>query len=165
MWEARPAWPAQISENSRRSAHGDSVKWASQGNRAADTTVYTHCIRMHTVHQRPRPAPRMACKRTRITHDQSRKERATSSPDIAHTSHLVLINITFKLSEIRDLIQSSFFNMQLFWINILSLSYDIRFEYRLYRCVLRDETNKTKSHLHIFWWRFILVVNCYLLHT
>ena len=34
--------------------------------------------------------------------------------------------------------------------NILSLSYDLCFEYRFHCCVLRDETNKTRSHLRIF---------------
>jgi hypothetical protein len=45
----------------------------------------------------------------------------------------------------------------LFTKNILSSPYELRFEYRLYRCVLRDEANKTKSHLHIFWICFALV--------
>jgi len=34
--------------------------------------------------------------------------------------------------------------------NILSLWYGFSFEYRLHRYVLRDETNKTRPHLHIF---------------
>ena len=41
--------------------------------------------------------------------------------------------------------------------NILSSSYDLHFEYRLHRYILRDETNKTRSHLHIFWRYFALV--------
>jgi len=42
------------------------------------------------------------------------------------------------------------FNMQFVRKNILSLWYGFSFEYRLHRYVLRDETNKTKPHLHIF---------------
>ena len=42
------------------------------------------------------------------------------------------------------------FNMQFVRKNILSLWYGFSFEYRLHRYVLRDETNKTRPHLHIF---------------
>ena len=42
------------------------------------------------------------------------------------------------------------FNMQFVRKNILSLWYGFSFEYRLHCYVLRDETNKTKPHLHIF---------------
>jgi hypothetical protein len=34
--------------------------------------------------------------------------------------------------------------------NDLSHSYDICFQFHFYYCVLRDETNKIKSHLHVF---------------
>ena len=33
--------------------------------------------------------------------------------------------------------------------NALSSSYNLRFEYQLHRYILYDETNKTRSHLHI----------------
>ena len=51
----------------------------------------------------------------------------------------------------------SFFNMQFAHKNILFSSYDLHFEYRLHYCVLCDETNKTRSHLHIFWRYFAQV--------
>jgi hypothetical protein len=34
--------------------------------------------------------------------------------------------------------------------NDLSHSYDICFQFYFYYCVLRDEANKIKSHLHVF---------------
>jgi len=47
--------------------------------------------------------------------------------------------------------------------NDLSPSYDLRFWNRLHHCILCDEGNKTRSHLHIFWWCFSLVPSCYML--
>ena len=41
--------------------------------------------------------------------------------------------------------------------NILSTSYYFLFENRLHQYILRDETNKTRSHLHMFSWCFTLV--------
>ena len=43
-----------------------------------------------------------------------------------------------------------FLACKLFIKNILSPSYDLYFEYQLYHCILHDETNKTRSLLHIF---------------
>ena len=47
--------------------------------------------------------------------------------------------------------------------NNLSPPYDLCFWNRLHHCVLCDERNKTRSHLHIFWWYFSLVPSCYML--
>ena len=79
-------------------------------------------------------------------------ERATSSyalllfvwvcRNFLHLAHLYSLSPTYNM-----IMRLTYI---LFTKNILSSPYKLHFEYRLYRCVLRDEANKTKSHLHIF---------------
>ena len=53
--------------------------------------------------------------------------------------------------------ENNFFIWEAILKNILSTSYYFLFENRLHQYILRDETNKTRSHLHMFSWCFTLV--------
>ena len=70
---------------------------------------------------------------------------------MCHPCRNLLCTLRPRPNNPRALTRCTFYKWSLSIKNILSFSYELRFEYQLHRCILHDETNKTRSHLHIFW--------------
>jgi len=76
-----------------------------------------------------------------------------------YISYLMTVNTDVASSLFHPRIECSwdFYNMQFVYKSILSPFYDLYYESGLHRCVLNDEMNKTRSHLHIILKCFALV--------